>query len=42
MNPTSKAPPWYVYPVALALLPIAFWVVGETVERLGQWIDISP
>jgi hypothetical protein len=29
----SKAPPWYCYPIALALLPIAFWVVGATVEH---------
>lgn len=25
--------PWYCYPIALALLPIAFWAVGETVEH---------
>jgi hypothetical protein len=38
----SKAPPWYVYPISLALLPVAFWVVGETIECLGLWIEMSP
>lgn len=29
----SKSPPWYAYPIALAMLPIVWWMVGETIEH---------